>query len=95
MGNVVKLGTFHRCPPQSEPSDIIDTGSAVMRGLERDLRVSAGSGTLLEKQEKRAATAIAVIEFEAHRLAALIGIAPAVELLNERIIKRLIEGIQP
>jgi hypothetical protein len=95
MGNVVKLGAFHRCPPQSVPDDIIDTSAARMKGLERDQKAIKMGGSIFEQQERRAGMAMASIEWEAYRLAALIGIAAAVEEIQTRIVKRLIEGIQP
>jgi len=77
------------------PDDIIDTSEVRMKSLERDLKVENSEASLAEKKEKRAAWAIAVIEFEAYRLSALIGIAPAIEQIQQRVIKRLAEGIQP
>ena len=77
------------------PDEIIDTSAVRMKSLERDLRVENSDAEMAEKKEKRAAWAIAVIEFEAYRLAALIGIAPAIEEIQKRVIKRLAEGIQP
>ena len=78
-----------------QPDDMVDTSAARMKVVERDFKAVAMGGSLFDQQERRAAMAMAAIEWEAHRLAALIGIAPAVEEIQRRVIARLIEGIQP